>query len=62
MIRLAEVAKANTIRWRGGKEWSVRNPLVAGGEEQTKAVHHVLGSRDLIISFKDRLERGKPNQ
>jgi hypothetical protein len=32
-----------------GKEWVVRNPLVAASEEQSKAVRHVLGSQDFVI-------------
>jgi len=43
----------------GGKEWIIRNPLVGASEEQTKTVHHVLGSQDFIISFKGPAGAGK---
>jgi primosomal protein N' len=42
-----------------GKEWVIRHPLVAASEEQSKAVRHVLGSTDFVISFKGPAGAGK---
>src|SRR5260370_37301786 len=52
MIQLAAGGQGKHEALGGGKEWVIRNPLVAGSEEQTKAVHHVLGSKDFVIYFK----------
>jgi len=52
MIRLAADGKGRHGALGGGKEWIIRNSLVGLSEEQTKVVHHVLGSKDFVISFK----------
>jgi hypothetical protein len=52
MIQLAAEGQGKREALNGGKEWVVRNPLVGGSEEQSKAVRHVLGSKDFVISFK----------
>jgi conjugative relaxase-like TrwC/TraI family protein len=59
MIRLAAEGQGKHEALNGGKEWVIRNPLVGGSEEQTKAVHHVLGSKDCMISFKGPAGAGK---
>jgi ATP-dependent exoDNAse (exonuclease V) alpha subunit len=41
------------------KAWVIRQPLVVGSEEQSKALHHVLGSQDFVISFKGPAGAGK---
>jgi hypothetical protein len=53
MIRLAAEGQVKYDGLAGGKEWVIRNPLIAGSEEQTKAVRHVLGSKD----FRDLFQR-----
>ena len=37
----------------------IRHPLVAAIEEQSKAVRHILGSEDFVISFKGPAGTGK---
>src|SRR6516164_9998509 len=59
MIRLATDGQEKYEALGGGKEWIIRNPLVGASEEQTKTVHHVLGSQDFIISFKGPAGAGK---
>jgi hypothetical protein len=59
MIRLAADGKGRYEALDGGREWPIRNPLVAASEEHTKAVHHVLGSRDFVISFRGPAGAGK---
>ena len=59
MIRLAAEGQDKHEAWGAGKEWGIRNPLVGASQEQTKAVHHVLGSRDFVISFKGPAGAGK---
>ena len=59
MIRLAAQGQGKHQALNGGKEWVIRNPLVGGSEEQTKAVHHVLGSQDFLISLKGPAGAGK---
>jgi conjugative relaxase-like TrwC/TraI family protein len=59
MIRLAAEGKDKHEALGAGKEWGIRNPLVGASQEQTKAVHHVLGSRDFVISFKGPAGAGK---
>jgi hypothetical protein len=61
MIRLAQDGQGKYDPLAGGKEWSIRNPLVAGTEEQTKAVHYVSRSKDFVISFKGPAGAGKLN-
>jgi hypothetical protein len=61
MIQLAAERQGKHEVLNGGKEWVVRNPLVGGSEEQSKAVRHVLGSKDFVISFKGLAGAGKPN-
>jgi hypothetical protein len=51
MIRLAAQGQGEHEALGGAKEWIIRHPLVGASEEQSKAVHHVLGSKDFIISF-----------
>jgi hypothetical protein len=43
----------------GGKEWVISHPLVAASDEQSKAVRHVLGSEDFMISFTGPAGAGK---
>jgi conjugative relaxase-like TrwC/TraI family protein len=59
MIHLAAEGEGKHEPLGGEKEWVIANPLVGGSEEQTKAVHHVLGSRDFMISFKGPAGAGK---
>jgi hypothetical protein len=60
MILTAEDGQGKYDPLAGGKEWSIRNLLVAGGEEQTKAVHHLLGSKDFNNLFQGTgWKRGK---
>ena len=59
MIQLAAEGQGKHEALNGGKEWVVRNPLVGGSEEQSKAVRHVLGSKDFVISFKGPAGAGK---
>jgi conjugative relaxase-like TrwC/TraI family protein len=59
MIQLAAQGQGKHEALGGGKEWTIRHPLVGGSEEQSKAVHHVFGSKDLIISFKGPAGAGK---
>ena len=59
MIQLAAEGQAKHEALNGGKEWVVRNPFVGGSEEQSKAVCHVLGSKDFVISFKGPAGAGK---
>ena len=59
MIQLAAEGQGKHEALNGGKEWVVRDPLVGGSEEQSKAVCHVLGSKDFVISFKGPAGAGK---
>jgi AAA domain len=59
MIGLAAEGQNEYEALGGGKEWFIRNPLLGASEEQTKAVHHVLGSKDFVISFKGPAGAGK---
>ena len=59
MIQLAAEGQGKHEALNGGKEWVIRNPLVGGSEEQSKAVRHVLGSKDFVISFKGPAGAGK---
>jgi TrwC relaxase/AAA domain len=59
MIQLAAKGQGKHEALNGGKEWAIRHPLVSASEEQSKAVHHVLGSRDFMISFKGPAGAGK---
>jgi hypothetical protein len=52
MIHLVAEGQGKHEALGGGKEWAIRDPLVASSEQQTMAVRHVLGSRDFMISFK----------
>jgi AAA domain-containing protein len=42
-----------------GGQWKVLSPFVAGNEDQTNAVLHVLKSRDLVTSIRGRAGSGK---
>ena len=59
MIQLAAEGQGKHEPLNGGKEWVIRHPLVAASEEQSKAVRHVLGSEDFMISFKGPAGAGK---
>jgi hypothetical protein len=59
MIQLAAEGQGKHEPLNGGKEWAIRRPLVAASEEQSKAVRHVLGSEDFVISFKGPAGAGK---
>jgi hypothetical protein len=59
MIQLAAEGQGKHEPLNGGKEWVIRHPLVAASEEQSKAVRHVLGSEDFVISFKGPAGAGK---
>jgi hypothetical protein len=59
MISLAVEGQGKHEALGGGKDWIIRNPLVGASQEQTKAVHHVLGSKDFVISFKGPAGAGK---
>ena len=59
MIHLAAEGQGKHEALGGGKEWVIRNFIGGGSEEQTKAVHHVLGSRDFMISFTGPAGAGK---
>ena len=59
MIQLAAEGQGKREPLNGGKEWVIRLPLVAASEEQSKAVRHVLGSEDFVISFKGPAGAGK---
>ena len=59
MIQLAAEGQGKYEPLGGGKKWVVRNPLVGVSEEQSKPVHHVLGSQDFVISFKGPAGAGK---
>ena len=59
MIHLAAQGQGKHEALGGGKEWVIRHPLVAASEEQSKAVRHVLGSEDFVISFKGPAGAGK---
>jgi hypothetical protein len=53
--RMLELAAAGRGRYEPlgcGKEWSIRNPLVATSDEQSNVVRHVLESPDFVISFR----------
>jgi conjugative relaxase-like TrwC/TraI family protein len=51
IIGLAAEGRGKHEPLGGEKEWVIRNPLVGASQEQTKAVHHVLSSKDFVISF-----------
>jgi hypothetical protein len=59
MIRLAAEGQGKCEALGSRKAWDIRNPLVRGSEEQRKAVQHVLGSQDFVISFKGPAGAGK---
>jgi conjugative relaxase-like TrwC/TraI family protein len=59
MIRLAAEGQCKYEALGGRKDWVIQSPLVAGCEEQSRALHHVLGSKDLVISFKGPAGAGK---
>ena len=59
MIRLAAESQGKYEALAGGKAWPIRNPMIAGSAEQSKAVHHILGSKDFMISFKGPAGAGK---
>ena len=59
MIRLTAEGQDKHEALGGGKEWVIRNPLVSASREQRKAVHHVLGSKDFVISFRGPAGAGK---
>jgi ATP-dependent exoDNAse (exonuclease V) alpha subunit len=59
MIRLAAAGRGKYEALNGGKEWLIRHPLVSASEEQAKAIHHVLDSKDFVISFKGPAGAGK---
>src|SRR6202035_1744469 len=59
MIQLAAEGQGKHEALNGGKEGVVRDPLVGGSEERSKAVRHVLGSKDFVISFKGPAGAGK---
>jgi conjugative relaxase-like TrwC/TraI family protein len=59
MIHLTAEGQGKHKPLNYGKEWVIRHPLVAASEEQSKAVHHVLGSKDFVISFKGPAGAGK---
>ena len=59
MIQLAAEGQGKHEPLNGGKEWVIRHALVAASEEQSKAVRHVLGSEDFVISFKGPAGAGK---
>jgi AAA domain len=59
MIQLAAEGQGKHEPMNGRKEWVIRNPLVAVSEEQSKAVRHVLGSKDFISSFAGPAGAGK---
>jgi hypothetical protein len=42
-----------------GGQWKFLSPFVAGNEEQTNAVRHVLKSRDLVTSIRGPAGSGK---
>jgi AAA domain/TrwC relaxase len=59
MIQLAADGRGKHEPLDGGKEWVIGHPLAAAGEEQSKAVRHVLASKDFVISFKGPAGAGK---
>ena len=59
MIRLAAEGQGKHEALQRGNEWVIRNPLIAGSEEQAKALRQVLGSKDFVISFKGAAGAGK---
>jgi hypothetical protein len=59
MIQLATEGQGKYGSLNDGTEWVIRHPLVAASEEQSKAVRHVLGSEDFVISFKGPAGAGK---
>jgi hypothetical protein len=59
MIHLAAQGQGKQEALGGGKEWIIRHTLVGASEEQSKTVHHGLGSKDFIISFKGPAGAGK---
>ena len=59
MLHLAAEGQGKHKPLGAGKEWAIRDPLVGGSAEQSKAVHHVLGSKDFVISFKGPAGAGK---
>jgi conjugative relaxase-like TrwC/TraI family protein len=59
MIRLAAQGQGKHGALNGGKDWAIRSPLVGASEERSKALNHVLGSQDFVISFKGPAGAGK---
>src|ERR1700675_633029 len=59
MIQLATEGQDKHEPLNGGQEWVIRHSLVAASEEQIKAVAHILGSEDFMISFKGPAGAGK---
>jgi hypothetical protein len=59
MIHIAAEGQGKYNALACGKEWVIRNPLVGGSEEQSKAVRHVISSKDIVISFKGPAGAGK---
>ena len=59
MIRIALAGQGKCEELGGGKEWVIRDPLVSGSEEHSAVVHHVLGSKELVISFRGPAGAGK---
>jgi hypothetical protein len=59
MILLAQQGQGKHEALGGGKEWVIRHPLVGASEEQSQAVHHILGSKDFITSFTGPAGAGK---
>jgi AAA domain len=59
MIHLAAQGQDKHEALGGVKEWIIRHPLVGASEEQSQAVHHVLGSKDFITSFTGPAGTGK---
>ena len=61
MIRIALAGQGKCEELGCSKEWVIRDPLVSSSEEHTAVVHHVLGSKELVISFRDQRAPAKPN-
>jgi TrwC relaxase len=59
MIHLAAQGQGKHEALGGGTAWIIRHPLVGASKEQSKAVRHVLGSEDFVISFKGPAGAGK---
>jgi hypothetical protein len=60
--KMIQTGDGRSGRTRGAKrreKWVVRDRFVGGSEEQSKAVRHVLESKDFVISFKGPAGAGK---